>query len=53
MCWHCAPGATDTEALARHGFDASTMENLSTPDEVAAEAMEHIDKGLMYISSVL
>lgn len=45
------PGATDTEALARHGLDASTMENLSTPDEVAAKALEHIDKGPLYISS--
>jgi short-subunit dehydrogenase len=45
------PGATDTEALSRHGIDPAKLPNVMSPDEVAQLALEGIKDGPVSISS--
>lgn len=45
------PGPTDTEALTQNGVDTSTLDELSSPDEVARTTLEHLREGPTYVSS--
>jgi uncharacterized protein len=45
------PGATDTEAGARQGFDMKKIPNLMAPDDVARLALQNISNGPLYIPS--
>lgn len=45
------PGATDTEALARHGIDPASLPNLMAADDVARLALDNIAEGPTYIPS--
>jgi hypothetical protein len=45
------PGATDTEALGRHGIDPATLPNVMSPDEVARLALENLRGGPVLITS--
>ncbi|MCK9563138.1 MAG: SDR family NAD(P)-dependent oxidoreductase [Bacteroidales bacterium] len=45
------PGATATEALARHGIDPASLPNLMSADEVARLALDNIGEGPIYIPS--
>lgn len=43
------PGSTDTEAHALQGIDTSTLEGMMSPEAVAAEALDHLDEGPIWI----
>lgn len=45
------PGATDTEGLAKNGFDASAMAHVMTADAVARATLNNITNGPVFISS--
>lgn len=45
------PGATETEALARHGINPSQLQDLKAPREVAQLALDAITQGPTFISS--
>jgi uncharacterized protein len=45
------PGATDTEALSRHGIDPAKLPNVMSPDEVARLALSGIKNGPVLIAS--
>jgi short-subunit dehydrogenase len=45
------PGATDTEALGRHGIDPAKLANVMSPDEVARLALDGLKKGPVLIAS--
>ena len=45
------PGATDTEALSRHGIDPAKLPNVMSPDEVARLALSGIKSGPVLIAS--
>jgi short-subunit dehydrogenase len=45
------PGATDTEALQRSGVDRASMQNVMSPEEVAALALENIANGPIFLPS--
>lgn len=45
------PGATDTEALGRHGIDPAKLPNVMSPDAVAKRALENISRGPVLITS--
>ncbi len=45
------PGATDTEALARHGIDPASLPNLMSPDAVASLALDNLDQGPSHFPS--
>ena len=45
------PGATDTEALARHGIDPATLPNVMPPEAVAKMTVENLDRGPVLITS--
>jgi uncharacterized protein len=45
------PGATDTEALGRHGIDPATLPNVMSPDAVAKLALENLNRGPVLIAS--
>lgn len=45
------PGATDTEALARHGIDPATLADVMPPDAVARLALENLSRGPVLITS--
>ena len=45
------PGATDTEALGRHGIDPATLPNVMSPDAVAKLALENLNRGPVLITS--
>jgi short-subunit dehydrogenase len=45
------PGATDTEALGRHGIDPATLPNVMPPDAVARLALENLTRGPVLITS--
>ena len=45
------PGATDTEALARHGIDPASLQSLMAAEEVARLALDNITAGPTYIPS--
>jgi short-subunit dehydrogenase len=45
------PGATDTEALGRHGIDPATLPNVMPPDAVAKLAVENLARGPVLITS--
>jgi uncharacterized protein len=45
------PGATDTEALSRHGIDPSRLPNVMSPDEVARLALEGLRDGPVIVAS--
>jgi short-subunit dehydrogenase len=45
------PGATDTEALGRHGIDPATLPNVMSPDAVARLALENMSRGPVLITS--
>jgi short-subunit dehydrogenase len=45
------PGATDTEALSRHGIDPARLPNVMSPDEVARLALERLRDGPVFITS--
>ena len=45
------PGATDTEALGRHGIDPATLPNLMSPDAVAKLALENLNRGPVLVTS--
>jgi short-subunit dehydrogenase len=45
------PGATDTEALGRHGIDPTTLPNVMSPDAVAKLALENLSQGPVLITS--
>jgi uncharacterized protein len=45
------PGATDTEALGRHGIDPATLPNVMSPDEVAKLTLENMSNGPVLITS--
>jgi short-subunit dehydrogenase len=45
------PGATNTEALSRHGIDPAKLPNVMSPDEVARLALEGLKEGPVVISS--
>jgi len=45
------PGATDTEALGRHGIDPATLPNVMSPDAVAKLALENLSRGPVLITS--
>jgi short-subunit dehydrogenase len=45
------PGATDTEALGRHGIDPATLPNVMSPDAVAKLALENLSRGPVLIAS--
>jgi uncharacterized protein len=45
------PGATDTEALARHGIDPATLPNVMSPAAVAEAALENLGRGPVLITS--
>jgi short-subunit dehydrogenase len=45
------PGATDTEALSRHGIDPASLPNVMSPDTVARLALENLSRGPVLITS--
>lgn len=45
------PGATDTEALSRHGIDPATLPHLMSPEQVAALTLEHVSDGPVLVTS--
>jgi short-subunit dehydrogenase len=45
------PGATDTEALSRHGIDPARLPSVMSPDEVAKMALEGLRDGPVLITS--
>jgi short-subunit dehydrogenase len=45
------PGATDTEALSRHGIDPARLPHVMSPDEVAKLALERLRDGPVFIAS--
>jgi short-subunit dehydrogenase len=45
------PGATDTEALSRHGIDPTKLPNLMSPDEVARLSLTSLNQGPVVIAS--
>jgi short-subunit dehydrogenase len=45
------PGATDTEALGRHGIDPTTLPNVMPPNVVAKRALENLSRGPVLITS--
>jgi len=45
------PGATDTEALGRHGIDPASIPNVMSPDAVAKFALENICRGPVLVTS--
>jgi uncharacterized protein len=45
------PGATDTEALGRHGIDPATLPHVMSPDAVAKLALENLNSGPVLIAS--
>jgi short-subunit dehydrogenase len=45
------PGATDTEALGRHGIDPATLPNVMAPDAVAKLALANLRRGPVLITS--
>ena len=45
------PGATDTEALGRHGIDPATLPNVMSPDAVAQLTLENLTSGPVLITS--
>jgi uncharacterized protein len=45
------PGATDTEALGRHGIDPATLPNVMAPAAVAKLALENLRHGPVLITS--
>lgn len=45
------PGATDTEALGRHGIDSATLPNVMSPDAVAKLALENLSRGPVLMTS--
>ena len=45
------PGATDTEALSRHGIDPAKLPNVMSADEVARLALEGLKNGPVLIAS--
>jgi short-subunit dehydrogenase len=45
------PGATETEALMRGGYDLAKMPNVSKPADVAAGALDRLADGPLYVSS--
>jgi short-subunit dehydrogenase len=44
------PGATDTEALGRHGIDPATLPNVMQPRAVADLALENLQRGPVLIA---
>lgn len=45
------PGATDTEALDRHGIDRASLQSLMPADDVARLALDNMREGPTYIPS--
>lgn len=45
------PGATESEGLARSGFDAAKMPHVMTAADVAARTLERIADGPLFVSS--
>jgi short-subunit dehydrogenase len=45
------PGATDTEALSRHGIDPAKLPNVMSAEEVARLALDGLKKGPVLIAS--
>jgi uncharacterized protein len=45
------PGATDTEALGRHGIDPARLPHMMSPVEVVRLALDGLDKGPVLITS--
>ena len=45
------PGATDTEALGRHGIDPATLPHVMSPGAVAKLALENLKSGPVLIAS--
>ncbi len=45
------PGATDTEALGRHGIDPATLPHVMSPDAVARLALDNLKSGPVLIAS--
>jgi short-subunit dehydrogenase len=45
------PGATDTEALSRHGIDPARLPNVMSPDEVARLSLAALKNGPVLITS--
>lgn len=48
-----APGATDTEALALQGFDASQLPGLMSPGEVVRQALARLGHAPLHIPGVV
>jgi uncharacterized protein len=45
------PGATDTEALGRHGIDPASLPNVMSPDDVVKLTLDNMSNGPVLIAS--